>query len=71
MIVEIVILLSAKSQSDAGKALRAAAQVYSVDTAAIAQKIKQEFAAKEKAKASKAISSTKPQPKAAKKPVAA
>jgi hypothetical protein len=40
--VEIVILLSARSQSDSGKVLRAAAQTYKVDTDAIAQKVKQE-----------------------------
>ena len=50
LIVETVILLSARTQSDGGKVLRAAAQVYKVDTDAIALKVKQEFAAKEKAK---------------------
>lgn len=48
MIVEAVILLSARSQSDGGKVLRAAAQAYGVDTDAVALKVKQEFAAKEK-----------------------
>jgi hypothetical protein len=48
LIVETVILLSARTQSDGGKVLRAAAQVYKVDTDAIALKVKQEFAAKEK-----------------------
>jgi hypothetical protein len=48
--VEIVILLSARSQSDSGKVLRTAAQTYKVDTDAIAIKVKQEFAAKEKVK---------------------
>ena len=49
LIVETVILLSDRTQSDGGKVLRAAAQVYKVDTDAIALKMKQEFAAKEKA----------------------
>jgi ParB family chromosome partitioning protein len=49
-IVEAVILLSARSQSDSGKTLRAAAQIYKVDADAVALKVKQEFAAKEKAK---------------------
>jgi ParB family chromosome partitioning protein len=35
---------------DAGKVLKAAAETYKVDTDAIALKIKQEFAAKEKAR---------------------
>ena len=47
--IEAVILLSLRSQSDGGKALRAAAQTYKVDTDAIAIKVKQEFTAKEKA----------------------
>jgi ParB family transcriptional regulator, chromosome partitioning protein len=50
LIVEAVILLSARSQSDGGKVLRAAAQVYRVDTDAVAVKVKQEFAAKETAR---------------------
>jgi ParB family chromosome partitioning protein len=50
LIVETVILLSARSQSDGGKVLRAAAQAYKVDTDAIALKVKQEFSAKEKAR---------------------
>lgn len=50
LIVETVILLITRSQADCGKALRAAAQVYGVDTDSVALKVKQEFAAKEKAK---------------------
>jgi ParB family chromosome partitioning protein len=50
LIIEAVILLSARSQSDGGKALRAAAQAFGVDTDAVALKVKQEFAAKEKAR---------------------
>jgi ParB family chromosome partitioning protein len=49
-LVEIVILLSARSQSDSGKVLRTAAQAHKVDADAIALKVKQEFAAKDKAK---------------------
>jgi ParB family transcriptional regulator, chromosome partitioning protein len=50
LIIEAMILLSAKSQSDGGKVLRAAAQAYGVDTDSVALKVKQEFAAKEKAR---------------------
>ena len=50
VIVESVILLSARTQADGGKKLRAAAQVYGIDTDAIALKVKQEFAAKDKAR---------------------
>ena len=50
LIVKAVILLSAKTQSDGGKVLRATAQAYKVDTDAIALKVKQEFSAKEKAR---------------------
>jgi ParB family chromosome partitioning protein len=53
LIVESVILLSARTQPDGGKMLRAAAQVYKVDTDAIALKVKQEFSAKEKAREQK------------------
>ncbi len=49
LIIEAVILLAARTQADGGKTLRAAAQVYGVDTDAVALKIKQEFAAKKKA----------------------
>jgi ParB family chromosome partitioning protein len=66
MIVETVILLSARTQFDGGKVLRAAAQVYKVDTDAIALKVKQEFAAKEKARSQKRIE-PKPAAKALKK----
>ena len=58
LIVEAVILLSARTQADGGKMLRAAAQVYGVDTDAVALKVKQEFAAKEKAR-----KAAKPEPK--------
>ncbi|MHB1675884.1 MAG: hypothetical protein ACYCSP_16790 [Acidobacteriaceae bacterium] len=66
LIVEVVILLSARTQSDGGKILRAAAQVYKVDTDAIALKVKHEFAAKEKARSTAKIE-RKPVPKALKK----
>jgi ParB family chromosome partitioning protein len=52
-IVEAVILLTARTQPDGGKVLRTAAQVYKVDTDAITLKVKQEFAAKDKARAEK------------------
>jgi len=60
LIIEAVIPLSARSQSDGGKTLRAAAQVYGVDTDAVALKIKQEFIAKQKAR-----KATKPESKSA------
>ena len=63
LMVRVVILLSAKTQPDGGKILRAAAQAYKVDTDAIAHKVKQEFAAKEKAKRVE----PRPAPKAARK----
>jgi ParB family chromosome partitioning protein len=50
LIVETVILLSARTQPDGGKVLRNAAQAYKVDTDAIALKVKQEFSTKEKAR---------------------
>ena len=53
--IEIVILLAARSQSDGGKVLKAAAQTYSVNTDAIALKVKQEFTAREKAKPSQKV----------------
>ncbi len=58
LVIEAVILLSARSQSDGGKVLRTAAQAYGVDTDSIALKVKQEFAAKEKAR-----KATKPESK--------
>ncbi len=64
--VEIVILLSARSQPNGGKVLRAAAQVYKVDTDAIALKVKQELVAKEKAKSGQKVQ-PKPAAKTSKK----
>jgi ParB family transcriptional regulator, chromosome partitioning protein len=64
--VETAILLAARSQSDGGKVLKAAAQTYKVDTDAIALKVKQDFAAKQKAKSDKRVE-PKPATKALKK----
>ena len=66
LIVEAVILLSARAQTDGGKMLRAAAQAYKVDTDAIALKVKHEFTAKEKARSAAKIE-PKPVPKTLKK----
>jgi ParB family chromosome partitioning protein len=63
LIVEAVILFSARSQSDGGKALRPAAQAYRVDTDAVALKVRQEFAAKDKVR-----KAAKSEPKPAAKP---
>jgi len=62
LLVEIAILHSARTQSETGKALKEAAQHYKVDTDAIAQKVKAEFAAKEKVQAAKKTAA-KAQPK--------
>jgi ParB family chromosome partitioning protein len=74
ILVETVILLSMHNQSDTAKILRDAAQTYKVDVDAISATVKQEFAAKEKGKAAKKATpktAATPQPKAAKKSVAA
>ena len=71
--VEAVILLSARTQADGGKMLRVAAQVYGIDTDAVALKVKQEFTAKDKArKAAKQEPKppAKPEAKTAKKTAA-
>ena len=68
ILVETVILLSMHNQADAAKILRDAAQVYKVDVDAISATVKQEFAAKDKGKASKkatAKSASKPAKRAA------
>jgi len=70
LLVEIVILHTARTQSETGKALKDAAQHYKVDTDAIAQKVKAEFAAKEKAQSAKKTAA-KAQPKPAARPTAA
>jgi ParB family chromosome partitioning protein len=65
IMVETAILLSMHNQTDTAKVLRDAAQFYKVDIEDITAKVKQEFAAKEKAKAVKK-SVPKPPAKAAK-----
>ena len=70
LLVEMVILHTARTQPDAGNALKQAAEHYKIDTDAIALKVKQEFTAKEKAQAAKKAS-PKAQPKPAKKTTAA
>ena len=71
ILVEMVILHSARTQPDGGKVLKEAAEHYKVDTDAIGLKVKQEFAAKEKAKSAQKKATQKPQAKAAKKSDAA
>jgi ParB family chromosome partitioning protein len=68
IMVEAVILLTA-SRGNSAQVLRDAATAYKVDTDAIAAKVKQEFAAKEKAKEEKKTTS-KSRAKATKKPAA-
>jgi ParB family chromosome partitioning protein len=65
LLIETVILHSARTQSETGKALKDAAQHYKVDTDAISQKVKAEFAAKEKVQTAKKTGA-KAQPKPAK-----
>jgi ParB family chromosome partitioning protein len=69
ILVETVILLSMHNQADAAKILRDAAHVYKVDVDAISATVKQEFAAKEKARTNKKPA-PKPQPKPGKKTAA-
>ena len=68
LLVEIVILQFARSQTDANAVLKEAAEHYKVETDAIALKVKQEFAAKEKTRSAKNATS---KPKPAKKSAAA
>jgi len=68
-VVELTIILAA-ARGNSATVLRDAATVYKVDTDAIALKVKQEFAAKEKAKATKKPVA-KDQPKAVKRAKAA
>jgi ParB family chromosome partitioning protein len=70
LLMEIVILHAALTQQNGGKVLKEAAEHYKVDTDAIALKVKQEFAAKQKANAANK-SNPKPLTKAAKKSNAA
>jgi ParB family chromosome partitioning protein len=69
ILVESAILLSMHNQTDAAKILRDAAHVYKVDVDAISATVKQEFAAKEKAKIMK-NPRPKAQPKASKRSAA-
>ncbi|HUZ96489.1 MAG TPA: ParB/RepB/Spo0J family partition protein [Edaphobacter sp.] len=69
ILVETAILLSMHNQTDAAKILRDAAHAYKVDVDAISATVKQEFAAKEKAKSAKQPA-PRPQTKAAKKAAA-
>ncbi len=70
LLIELAILQTAQSPSESGKALREAADYYKVDVAAITAKVKQEFAAKDKAKATKKVVA-KPAAKSVKKAAAA
>jgi ParB family chromosome partitioning protein len=70
LLVEMAILQTVHSPNDSGKALRDAAYYYKVDVAAITTKVKQEFATKDKAKATKKVT-PKPPAKVIKKAVAA
>jgi ParB family chromosome partitioning protein len=70
LLVEVAILQTAHTQNDSSKALRDAADYYKVDVAAITSKVKQEYAAKTKAKATKEVA-PKPPAKVVKKAVAA
>ena len=67
VLVAITVLQAAHSPNESAKALREAAEFYKVDVAAITAKVKQEFAAKEKAQATrKATDKAKPsQPRTA------
>jgi hypothetical protein len=68
-LVAITVLQSAHSSGESAKALREAAEFYKVDVAAITVEVKEEFAAKEKALATrKATGKAKPaQPRTAAK----
>jgi len=70
VLIEAVILQSARTQAESSKALKEAAQHYKVDTDAITKKVTEEFAAKQKAQAARK-ESAKAKPKAAKKAKAA
>ena len=63
LIVELVVLQSTQSKTDAAKVLREAATLYKVDTDAITTEVRREFAAKEKEK-----KATKPPAKMQSKP---
>jgi len=74
ILIEIVILLFMHNQTEAGRILRDAAQVYKVDVDAVAAKVRQEFAAKDKSKTGNnqgRKATAKPQSKEPRKSVAA
>ena len=71
LLVELAVLQAAVSPNESSKALREAAEFYKVDVGAITTKVKQEFTAKDKAKATKTISGRKPTAQGTKRPVAA
>jgi ParB family chromosome partitioning protein len=50
LIVELVVLQSTQSKTDAAKILREAATLYKVDTDAITTEVRREFAARERGK---------------------
>lgn len=68
--MEIVILQSAQSANDTGRMLKEAAEFFKMDVDAITAKVKQEFAAKDKAKTAKQATPKAPA-KSVKKPKAA
>ena len=70
LLIEVVILYSAQSANDNGRTLKDAAEVYKVDVGTISAKVKQEFAARDKAKTTNQAR-PKPAAKAAKKARAA
>ncbi len=70
LLIEMAIIQVSRSETNAATVLREAAQHYKVDIEAITAKVKQEFTAKERAKASKKTEA-KPPNKAAKKSTAA
>jgi len=70
LLVELAVLQFAGSSSDSSKTIREAAEFYKVDVSAVAAKVKQEFAAKDKAKSAKTATPNQTA-KGAKKPLAA
>jgi ParB family chromosome partitioning protein len=69
LLVELAVLQAAASPNESSKALREATEFYKVDVGTITTKVKQEFAAKDKAKAAK-TATPKPAAKGTKKPIA-
>ncbi len=70
LLVELVLLSASRSQAQTGNLLKEAAQYYKVDTDAIALKVKDEFADREKAQTAKKLAA-KAQPRPQKKAKAA